>query len=82
MVLHGAHIHRCGHSWCNLVSAQTLPYDLARLYGRAGSLTSTGLGGVADPCFWRYRCGMIFMARNRSLKVDQDVAKRASDPIS
>ena len=82
MVLHGAHIHRCGRAWCNLVSAQTLPYDLCRLYGRAGSLTSTDLSGVACPCSRRYRSGMILMARSRSLQLDQDVAKRAYDPIS
>ena len=49
MVLRGTQIHWRGQARCGLVSAQSLPHDLARLYDRALSLTSTDLDGVADP---------------------------------
>ena len=49
MVLRGAQIQRCGQARCSLVSAQSFPHDLARLYGRTLPLTSTDLGGGADP---------------------------------
>ena len=49
MVHRGAPIQRYGQARCNLFSAQSLPHDLARLYGRVLPLTSTGLGGAADP---------------------------------
>jgi hypothetical protein len=49
MVLHGAQSQQCDPLWCNLISAQSLPHDLARLYGRTGLFTSADLGGVAGP---------------------------------
>ena len=50
MVLRGAQIHRCGQAKCSLFSTQSLPHDLARLYGRMLPLTPADLGGAADPC--------------------------------
>jgi len=50
MVLQGAQSRRGGQDECNLLSAQSFPYDLARLYGHAGAFTSADLGGIADPC--------------------------------
>ncbi len=47
MVLRGAQIHRCGQAKCSLFSTQSLPHDLARLYGRARPFTSANLGNVA-----------------------------------
>ena len=49
MVLRGTQIQRCGQARCSLVSAQSLPHDLPRLYGRARPLRSTDLGGGTDP---------------------------------
>ncbi len=50
MVLRGAQIHRRGQVKCSLFSTQSLPHDLARLYGRMLPLTPADLGGAADPC--------------------------------
>jgi len=47
MVLRGAQIHRCGQAKCSLFSTQSLPHDLAWLYGRALPFTSANLGNVA-----------------------------------
>ena len=49
MVLRGAQIQRCGEARCSFVPAQSLPHDLAQFYGRMLPLTSTDLGGGADP---------------------------------
>ena len=43
MVLRGAQIQRRGEARCGCVSAQSLPHDLAHLYGRVRPLTSTDL---------------------------------------
>ena len=50
MVLRGEQIHRRGQAKCSLFSTQSLPHDLARLYGRTLLFTSANLGGVAGPC--------------------------------
>lgn len=49
MVLREAPIYRNRQARCNLLSAQSLPHDLARLYDHASPFTSADLGGIADP---------------------------------
>lgn len=49
MVLRGAQVRWCGEVRCGLISAHSLPHDLVGLYGRTRPLTSTDLGGIADP---------------------------------
>lgn len=50
MVLRGAQIHQCGQASCSLLFSQSLPHNLAWLYGRAGLFTSTDLVGIEGPC--------------------------------
>ena len=50
MLLRGEQIHRRGQAKCSLFSNQSLPHDLARLYGWTLPFTSADLGGVAGPC--------------------------------
>lgn len=47
MVLHEAQSQQCDQPWYNLISAQSLPHDLARLYGDTELFTSGDLDGVA-----------------------------------
>ena len=75
MVLREAPIYRNSQARCNLLSTQSLPHDLARLYDHASPFTSADLDGSPGPTSKRYRPGLIHMARNRSLRLDRDVAK-------
>jgi hypothetical protein len=63
MVLRGAQIHRRGQAKYSLFSTQSLPHDLAQLYGRTLPFTSANLGGVAGRASTRYRSGPILMVR-------------------
>lgn len=47
MALPGAQSQRYGKAWYNLLPAQSLPHNLAQLYGPTGPCTSADLGGVA-----------------------------------
>lgn len=50
MAFHGAQSQPCGKAWYNLLSAQSLPHNLAQLYGPAGPFTFADLGSVVSPC--------------------------------
>ncbi len=71
MVLRGAQIHQCGQASCSLLSSQSLPHNLAWLYGRAGLFTSADLVGIEGPCFeevqiWTDSQGLKYLSVTRS----------------
>jgi hypothetical protein len=49
MAFHGAQSQRCGKAWYNFLPTQSLPHNLAQLYGPTGPFTFADLGGVASP---------------------------------
>lgn len=63
MVLRRTQNQRCDQARCNLLSSQSLPHDLARLYGRTGLFTSADIVSIEGPCSMRYRSEPILMAR-------------------
>jgi hypothetical protein len=50
MAFHGAQSQLYGKAWYNLLPSQSLPHNLAPLYGPTGPCTSADLGGLAAPC--------------------------------
>ncbi len=82
MVLREAPVYRNSQARRNLLSTQSLPHVLARLYDHTSPFTSADLGDSPGPSSKRYRSGLIHMAQNRSLRLDQGVAKHTHCPTS
>jgi len=49
MAFHRVRSQRYGEAWYNLLPAQSLPHNLAQLYGPTSPFTFD-LGGLASPC--------------------------------